>query len=190
MSAPLSSSAAATARICAGSSAGRSPCRLTTTSWRPSGSSLFERGIDAVGTGGQVRDRSGPPARPPFPPPPRSRARPPPPPPAPARPPSAWRQTRTIMGTPADIGQRLARQPGGRHAGGNEQDRVHRAFLAQASAKAGGFLGPKTPPRPAIRPPIYATLRRNDGRGRAGNVPPYFTGRQRRVEGACAYGFL
>ena len=34
-------------------------------------------------------------------------------------------QTRTIMGTPADIGQRLAGQPGGRHAGGDQQDRFH-----------------------------------------------------------------
>ena len=67
-----------------------------------------------------------------------------------------------------DIGQRLAGQPGRGHAGRDEQDRIHRQFM-------GGLFRPGFALKPATGL-IYATLRRNDARGWAGNVAPYFAG--------------
>ena len=121
--------------IAAGATNGMSPCRLTTTSQRAVRIELAQRRQHPVGAGGQVRvgqhrAAAGGPHRPDD----LRRRRPPPrPSPTPAR--LGLAQHPHDHRRAADVGQRLAGQAAGRHAGGNDHDRVMRRGLVGAAAR-------------------------------------------------------
>ena len=138
MSTAGSASGSATARTVSGAMVGRSPCRLTTTSWRRSGSTRAERLEDAVGAGrvvgpGQHRlaarrlDRRGDLGR-------LSVATTTRPTPA-SHGPAPDMDDHRLAG---DVGQRLARQAGRGHAGRDEDDRRGRARADRRRAAAQG----------------------------------------------------
>ena len=84
----------------AGGMVGRSPCRFTTTSCRPCGSSARQRGVHPVRAARQRRDRSAPPCRRRRAPHRRSRHRRRPPPPGRYPPRAPRSSTCTIIGRP------------------------------------------------------------------------------------------
>ena len=117
-------------RRAAGSSVGRSPCRLTTRSNRRAGSSRLQRRRRCGRCRRAAPDRSAPPRRRPPAPHRRSPARRRPPRPARRSASTARRQTWTIIGSPAIVGERLVGQPGRAQPGRDQDDGTRRYVIA------------------------------------------------------------